>query len=661
MATQSTEHLTNSLHKCSDCQNYALHPSIGHFKCAKHRSCSGTQGWQPHNCEICLLYKYNTSKLSNVDKTSSLDELSTMLQEMSDKLSNNEMTWVYVNTFYSFMDVQRPEAFPSQSETPEIEDGEIPNESEIPETGHSSKVSDEQIDNSNTLTENSPSGNEMLQTVMMGLQNLTECIQLKFNLNSKGGKKPIKRSRKRQRTPSPIASDDHSDYEDSEYSSDMDQGSEPSRSPSPPIPQVRTKRRRGKEYFTEGSTVYFFTDDRRVVENKVWFDGELREVKWHHTENAFSLIKTSNIKSPFMSATQAHEALVSCFNTLQDTSERPGLDRKSYRVHLEKDSGLAQALNLIKQETPNALHLLYTEEKDKYWKTFTNPAFKSTTMVNFSSGWNLTDHSYLEWAKHEKLKAAQFSQEVLLPFTPSIPNKFLETECAYRAQLVDSISGLSMLDSLAKKVKHDVSTHSAVESIARHYLSLLSDTTLRWISAKIDIRKIVLQGSSTPQAADLLGSDVWEPTIFGQKAVTKLIEGDVPRIGIDKRLKINPATSRYYHKFPKKVFPSRLGNKPKFFQGGKQRHSPIRYEETDPYTAAGSSKNQQFKNNFHNSTQGAQQQRGGWRLGTSNQKQNRGASNRGKGGKQPWNKNKQNKNGSSGFTGSPKGNNNAQQ
>ena len=661
MATQSTEHLTGSLNKCSDCQTYALQPCLGHFKCAKHRSCSGTQGWQPQECEICLLYKHNVAKLSSEDRESSLDELNEMLQETSNELSHNEVTWVYGDTFHSFMDIQRPETLSSQSEQPDVEDGEIPDDLETPETGHNSKVSDKAINASNIPSENPISNNEILKVMMSGLQNISECIQVGFNNNSRRGKKSKKKSRKRQRTPSPIVPDDDSNSsEDSEYSSDMDQRSEFSRSPSPLIPQVRTKRRRGKEYFTEGSTVYFFTDDRRVIENKVWFNGELREVKWHNEENAFSLINTSNIKTPFMSATQAHESLVSCFNTLQDPSEKPGLDRKSYRIHLEKDSGLAQTLNLIREETPNALHHLYTGENEKFWKTFTNPAFKSTTMVNFSSGWDLTDHSYLEWAKHEKLQATQFSKEVLLPFTPSIPNKFLETECAYRAQLVDSISGLSMLDSLAKKVKHDVSTHTAVEAIARHYLSLLSGTTLRWISAKIDIRKIVLQGSSTPHAADLLESNVWEPTIFGSKAVTKLIESDIPRIGIDRRLKINPGTSRLYRNNPSKVLLSRLGNKPKFFQGGKRGHSPVRYQETDSNNAAGSSKNQQFQNNFLTSTQGAKQQ-GGWTGGNSYQKQNRGASNRGKGGKQPWNKNKQHKKGSSGFTGAPQGNKNAQQ
>ena len=48
--------------KCSECQIYAKDPVAGHSKCAKHRACTGTQEWQPYDCDICALLKHTVSK-----------------------------------------------------------------------------------------------------------------------------------------------------------------------------------------------------------------------------------------------------------------------------------------------------------------------------------------------------------------------------------------------------------------------------------------------------------------------------------------------------------------------------------------------------------------------------------------------------------------------
>ena len=105
MATHSSRR--DIITKCSDCTKYAADPINGHFKCAKHRSCSGTQEWQPQECEICMLFKHNVTLLPNDEKDSVLENLYRMLQETSNELSNNDVTWNYENNFYSFMELQR--------------------------------------------------------------------------------------------------------------------------------------------------------------------------------------------------------------------------------------------------------------------------------------------------------------------------------------------------------------------------------------------------------------------------------------------------------------------------------------------------------------------------------------------------------------------------
>ena len=620
----------NSKQNCSECKKFANDPVVGHFKCSTHRACTSSHEWQPNDCNMCKFFKHTVSRHSAEEKNVSLDELFNMLQDTATEFSGSRTKWEYEDTLYAFMDLARPETHPSQSETPE---GEIP-----AMAGVSSGAEANTGRQLNKTPDKLPSTNELLFKMMGSIQELTGQIRSKAS-NKKSRKMKSKRrsrrsrrspstqsddstseesedsstetmgrkhkandtnSRKRPRSPSPVP-DDSSD-KDSEYSSDTDHHSNSSDSShSPPRrSQPRSKRRGGSEFFNEGSTIYFYTGDYKVVSNKVWFNGELRDVKWHRSVNAFSLINTTTKDEvPFMSATQAHESLVSFFKATQDPAEKPGLDRKSYQRHFEDNSGLARALRLIEQGTSDALHHLHTEDIEAFWKTFSNGEFKPSSMVNFSSGWTLTGDNYLEWAKFKKLEPLPFSKQVRLGFTPHIPNKFLEAESKTRAQLVDLISGLSMLDSLAKEFKDNAAAHTAVEAISKHFSSLLGDTVLRWLTAKTDIRKIVLQGSQSAYAVDLLQSNMWEPTIFGKDAVKSLIENNIPRIEIADRLAVNEETSRFYHRCPSRVNPDKLKRKAKSQQNETQffrrKHSPIRYGNKTQNTSKFNLKVRQFQ------------------------------------------------------------------
>ena len=353
---------------------------------------------------------------------------------------------------------------------------------------------------------------------------------------------------------------------------------------------------------------------------------------------------------PYMPATQAHESLVSFFKATQDPAEKPGLERKSYQRHFDDNSGLARALRLIVQGTSDAMHHLHTEEFESFWKTFSNAEFKPSSMVNFSSGWTITGDNYLEWAKFKKLDPLPFSKEVRLGFTPYIPGRFLEAECKARAQVVDSISGLSMLDSLAKEFKDNAAAHSAVEAISKHFSSLLGDTVLRWIAAKTDVRKIVLQGSQCAYAIDLLQSNMWEPTIFANDAVKSLIENNIPRIQMADRLEVSEATSRFYQRCPARVNPDKMKRKAKSQQKDSQffrrKHSPIRYGDKTQNTSKAYTKFRQLQDKAIN-----------WR--TKGQKAEDAPQNR-KNKNKSWGKPKKAK-GQSGFSGAFKRKKNAQQ
>ena len=214
-----------------------------------------------------------------------------------------------------------------------------------------------------------------------------------------------------------------------------------------------------------------------------------------------------------------------------------------------------------------------------------------------------------------------------------------------------------LLDSLVKEVKSNFTIHTSVEAIARHYLSVLSEATLRWYVAKMNVRKIVLQGSQAPQAGELIESNMWEPDIFGKDIVKRVIDTDVPRQGVQKRLALSFYTNNYYRDNPKQVCPDKLGKQPlstvanptsdQFFQ--KQITRP-----RNPNTKQNSgqfNRNKQFQNNF--SERRTQAQRTG---GNTNQN-NKYTGNK----KKFWNTTKPKPNGQAGPSGAAKGNKTSQQ
>ena len=629
--------------KCSDCYKCSKDPVFGHLKCIRHRACSGQQNWQPEECDLCILFRHNSREWQDKKRVESFDALYKILQETSAELSNDEVTWEFIDIFNSFFDLQ-------ESQTDHIEDGEIidSNETREIETNEGGEPTPLENMRDTNQPQSLPTTNDLLLTVIDRLQELSGAIRPIFSRTQTQDDNHDTRARKRRQSQSPRRSENESD--EPEYGSDPDRYGYHRRSLSPDTSRNRTKRRR-HDLFEENSTIYFYTDNHRRVGNRVWFNGQLRDAKWHPTVDAFSLLNSSTTETPYMSSTQAHESLVSHFKTTQDPMDKPGLNRKAFRVHFDDSTGLAHALRLIKQETPDALHHLYTNDLTSFWKMFTNSGFKTSTMINFSSGWPLTDQKYLDWAKNDKLNTKVFSREVTLSYYPVVPTKYLDEELRARSRVVDSITGLGMLESLAKEVKSNVTIHTSVEAIARHYLSVLSETTLRWYVAKMDVRKIVLQGSQAPQAAELIESNMWEPDVFGKDAVKRIVDKDVPPVGVQKRLGLSWYTNEHYRSNPTSICPDRLGKLPistktnstadQFFH---QQTSRPRNLNTNQ-SAGQYNRGKQGYNNVNG--RGTQTQNKG---GNANQKNKQITSN-----KKSWNPPNRKPNGQSNATRGPKG------
>ena len=104
--------------KCSDCHKCSKDPVFGHFKCIRHRACSGQQNWQTEECDLCILFRHNSRGWQDEKRVESFDALYKILQETSAELSNDEVTWEFIDIFNSFFELQ-------ESQMDHIEDGEI--------------------------------------------------------------------------------------------------------------------------------------------------------------------------------------------------------------------------------------------------------------------------------------------------------------------------------------------------------------------------------------------------------------------------------------------------------------------------------------------------------------------------------------------------------
>ena len=78
----------------------------------------------------------------------------------------------------------------------------------------------------------------------------------------------------------------------------------------------------------------------------------------------------------------------------------------------------------------------------------------------------------------------------------------------------------------------------------------MKDSALNWITAKFNVRQIILQFSTTSAALDLLASDVWEASIFDSKAITAILKKNTQNLTFKELLDLHESTNLNYKKDP---------------------------------------------------------------------------------------------------------------
>ena len=318
---------------------------------------------------------------------------------------------------------------------------------------------------------------------------------------------------------------DRSDFDDSEYNSDLGRSRnsyERRISPSPVI--------EGPSFPFKGETYIVFDKDiHHHVDNQphqiIWL-GEKITVKWFQGDKkAFCQVnKEDSSSSPYGSKSSANKFLRDILD-LTPSAESPGFKRSAFATHFDPNSGLGLAINIAAQSEEALIHHLISGDRKKAMGSFKESAFDSPSTTIFSSGWPKGNH-YFKWANGVKLDLVKSAVQLNLDKVDDKKKKdlniLLEKELDTRTNLVNQITGLRNLEIFSDKFKKDDNNCYTTLAIAKGFLPVLKFLFVDWMEAKMALRKSILHDQDTEAVRILLQADMWQPTIFTEESLEEV-------------------------------------------------------------------------------------------------------------------------------------------
>ena len=562
------------IQNCKKCPSYTSRPDkIGHQNCPIHRPCSGNDEWEPVNCDSCTSFRDNLGSLSPQSHKQSLHSLKNVLKKMRDSIKR---PWHYHEMFTRFIgDNLEPSSSSLRSisiRTDTDLDQSIHDQDEFLEQEQTAHDNAPAMENNTTFqagTSYAPTmENHSLHTVsqpgMLYPQPGTSYAQPGMSYTQPGVSYAPTMESTAHTIPQPGTSFSYQQLAEAfrpmfqnlsmQIAAANSRSGTPrsGRSNTPDIErsplaenneaQESSDSEERPPFFVEFGHFWFYTTYKNKIEgHKIWLNNELKPFIRHPSkQDAVRTLEESTESCPYMSAYQAFQTLISRFGADKVTADKLGPKNRSFRLHLEENSGLAKAMQILHTCSSSALQNLHSGDKQNFTSAFTTSVFEAVSAVHFISGWNFSDDSdYLKFAKDDTidLKKTTCSLEIYL-YTIHIHPKLLQAERSTRRCLIECISGLAMLDRNIAETK-DPSQASSLSATARQFLSILKDITGRWIEAKYEVRHMALQFSKSPAADKLMLSDVWHAELFAPSEVKAFINNDTLQKGTMARLNLS--------------------------------------------------------------------------------------------------------------------------
>ena len=532
MATTSS-HTSARVRECTQCPKYAAGTKdpLGHTSCSTHRACFQNEGWHPEGCNVCIHFRESLSSLSADEVNTNLEKLAKMLQRMQ----KCRRHWPYNETRTRFLSELMGGEMTGQATSPMSVAYTTSSLSE--HTAHT-PVNEESvaqvIQDTNSQSEQNPAfevmSNAQIQQALIRqegmINNLIATLQGRNDTRAQ-----TQHTQPSQRSPS-LYGEAPSVYEQSPTHTAQIQYMPTALTYHQP---THTSSNWSKMQHYDGTHMWMHTDNFDFQGHQVVADGHLRSFIRHPNQNYIRILEDStDADTIFMSKARAFDILTSHLKVSKVHSDKMGPSNRCFRLNYDSTSGLAKAIRSLCESSKKALHALYTGTVDplNLIKHFSS-SFEIVSVVNFSSGWDLSgDSDFATWAKFKTLDLETTSLELKLDYTLSIPEKYLVAEKKTRSRFHECMTTIRMIEQKGKLSSHSENEKEFYMAMAEQHLTNLRDSFLFWLTKKYILRKIVLQFSQRPAAMRLLTSDIMEASLFSMSVIKSLEDSDTTRLGL---------------------------------------------------------------------------------------------------------------------------------
>ena len=533
MATTSSQ-TSARVKVCTQCPKYAAGTKdpLGHTSCSTHRSCFLNEGWYPEGCNVCIQFRESLASLSTDEVNTKLEELSKMLQRMQ-KCSRH---WLYHEKRTNFLSELVGGEMSRQATSPMSVDYTTSSISEhASHTPGNGEAVTQVLQDTNSQSVQEPAfevmSNAQIQQALIRQEGLINNL-----LATLHGRNDIQDQNQNiqpsQRSPSFY--DVQSVYGQSPTYTAQNQPMATAPTYHQPAAHVSSNWTGMQHY--DGTHMWMHTDNFAFQGHQVVADGYLRSFIRHPNQNYIRILEDStDAQTIYMSKARAFDILTSHLNVSKVHSDKMGPSNRCFRLNYDSTSGLAKAIRSLCESSKKALHALFTGTTDPLNLTQLFPSsFESVSVVNFSSGWDLSgDSDFATWAKFKPLDLSTTSMELDLTYIISIPEKYLEAEKKTRSRFHEIITTIRMLEQKGKLCKHAENDKEFCLALAEQNLTNLRDSFLLWLTKKYIVRKIVLQFSRRPAAMRLLTSDIMEASLFSKSVIASLVASDTAKVGLE--------------------------------------------------------------------------------------------------------------------------------
>ena len=264
----------------------------------------------------------------------------------------------------------------------------------------------------------------------------------------------------------------------------------------------------------------------------------------------FQITKPHKISETFIDNASAHSAYGVSFELQPTTSEY--LSSTTFlNSNIPEDSNIYSMLMELKKIDPELTRTLVHMKEEDLRAHFTKHAknFSTHTFINFLTGFTLSDQEFASFTKDEPLDVRRF--EALLGTYDrgySVANNLLLREKEARLSLLHTIGTVHLMELYVGKVAQVPEEHrnpiklcpKTGNGIAKRMLVNVKNDAIRWMVAKMQVRRSLLPNYQNFDVLNMLRFSLWGPDIFPKEAFDELKAKYPGKSSLDALLDISP-------------------------------------------------------------------------------------------------------------------------